>query len=73
MKQLSELQDQRKEKENCLAQLTTLKDQTVSLSVAESHLNDFCNKIHTSLDTCTLETKNLALDVLNVQGGEKVC
>ncbi len=50
-----------------MAQLTRLKDHTVSLSEAEDQFKDFCNKIHTSLDTCTLETERLALDVLNVQ------
>ncbi len=67
MKRLTDLQGQRKEKENRLAQLTRLKDQTVSLSAAEDQLNDFCSKVPTSLDTCTLETRRLALDILNAQ------
>lgn len=66
MNRLTELQGRRKQKENRPAQLTRLKDRTVSLSAAEDQLKDPCNKNHTSLDTRTLEFRRLALDILNV-------
>jgi site-specific DNA recombinase len=65
--ELAQLKSDRQEDETCLAQLTKIKEQTVDLASVETQLNEFCQKIKQSLDNCTLQTKRLALDILDVQ------
>ena len=58
---------ERQDAERHLAQLTSIKAQTIDVDSLESELNEFCRKVRESLDNCSFLNKRLALDSLQVQ------
>ena len=64
---MNKVKVERQEAEKLLAQLASIKAQTVDIDSLESELNEYCRKVRESLDNCSFLNKRLALDSLQVQ------
>jgi site-specific DNA recombinase len=64
---INKVKAERQEAEKLLAQLISIKAQTIDIGSLESELNEFCRKVRESLDNCSFLNKRLALDTLQVQ------